>query len=107
MKQLSKTISALVRMVACVLQRVLTIALYVPYTVICTLPKFFETLCDFDNWEMLDSLVHDLVCYSFREYDRALYREVESEQWCSGFEACRRQFAEKQTQEAEAEGGKA
>ena len=98
MKTLSRIISALVRMVACVLHRVLTIALYVPYAIICTMPKFFTFLVDFENWEMFDSLMHDLVSYNFREYDRALCREVESEQWCSGFDAGRKQ-AEGQRQE--------
>ena len=92
MKTLSRILSALVRMIACVLHRVLTLALYVPYTIVCTLPKLFESLVDWDRWETFESLMHDLVSYNFREYDRALYREIESEQWCSGFEACRKQY---------------
>ena len=103
MKLLSRIISALARMIACVLHRVLTLALYVPYTAICTLPKFFESLVDWDRWEMFESLMHDLVSYNFREYDRALYREIESEQWCDGFESCRRQYEAK----AKEEGGDA
>ena len=95
MKTLSRILSALVRMIACVLHRVLTLALYVPYTIVCTLPKFFESLVDWDRWEEFESLMHDLVSYNFREYDRALYREIETEQWCSGFEACRRQYEAK------------
>ena len=95
MKLLSRIISALVRMVACLLHRVLALALYVPYTVICTIPKFFENLVDWDRWETFEALMHDLVSYNFREYDRALYREVEREQWGDGFETCRRQYEAK------------
>ena len=103
MKTLSRILSALVRMIACVLHRVLTLALYVPYTAICTLPKFFESLIDWDRWEMFESLMHDLVSHNFREYDRALYRDVESAQWCDGFETCRKQHERK----AKMEGGDA
>ena len=52
---------------------------------------------------MFESLMHDLVSYNFREYDRALYREIENEQWCDGFEACRKQYERK----AKMEGGDA
>lgn len=96
MKLLSRIISALVRMVACLLHRVLALALYVPYTVICTIPRFFENLVDWDRWETFEALMHDLVSYNFREYDRTLYREIESEQWCSGFDACRKQYEAKE-----------
>jgi hypothetical protein len=103
MKLLSRIISALVRMVACLLHRVLALALYVPYTVICTIPKFFENLVDWDRWETFEALMHNLVSYNFREYDRTLYREIESEQWCDGFESCRRQYEARARQEASRE----
>ena len=95
MKLLSRIISALVRMVACVLYRVLAVALYVPYTIICTLPQFFNSLVDWDKWEMFETLMHDLVTDNFRMYDRALYHDIESEQWLDGFESCRKQYERK------------
>ena len=86
MKRLSLIISALLRVAACVVCRVLTIALYVPYTVICALPKLFEALCSGDNWEMFEALMQDITYKPFRQYDVLLSLEVESEHWCQGYD---------------------
>lgn len=92
MKRLSLIISALLRVAACVVCLVLTIALYVPYTVVCSLPTLFESLCSYDNWEMFEALMHDITYKPFQQYDLALHRSVKSKEWCDGYDAARKQL---------------
>lgn len=87
MKTLARIISGLVRVVACLVFRLLTLALYVPYVVVLTLPELFGKLADFDNWEALECLMHDVVFDPFRQYDKTHVEQLHSEQWHCGFQA--------------------